>query len=61
MTYTSDVIKSAIAVGYKADLNSGKKSVRMYICHACKEIAMMKFRQGGLRYNACKCGYRKKF
>jgi len=61
MKYTSDVIKSAVAVGFKPDVKNGSRSVRMYICHQCKNLSMMKFRMAGTRWNACKCGYRKEF
>ena len=59
--YTSDVITKAIAAGYRAGLVSGKKIIRLYICHSCKVKSMMKFYNGTLRFNACKCGYRQKF
>lgn len=61
MTYTSDVIKKAVSMGYKAGTVSGKKVVRMYICHSCRGKSMVKFYNGPLRVNACKCGYRKSF
>jgi hypothetical protein len=61
MTYNSDIIKNAVAAGYRAGLVSGKKVIRMYICHTCKGKTMMKFYNGTLRFNACKCGYRQKF
>jgi hypothetical protein len=61
MTYVSDVIKNAIAAGYRAGQVSGMDIVRLYICHACKGRTMMKFYNGTLRFNACKCGYRQKF
>lgn len=61
MAYTSDVIKNAIAAGYRAGLVSGKKIVRLYICHSCKEKSMVKFHNGARGFYACKCGYRKEF
>jgi len=59
MTYTSDVIKNAVAQGYAPDCISGKKIVRMYICPECKGISRIKFRKKGDVREACKCGYRK--
>ena len=59
--YTSDVITRAIDAGFRPGLVSGKKIVRLYICHSCKEKAMAKFYNVTLRFNACKCGYRQKF
>jgi len=61
MTFTSDVIKNAAAAGYRAGMVSGKKIVRLYICHSCKEKSMVKFSNGTTRFKACKCGYRQKF
>lgn len=61
MTFTSDIIKNATAAGYRAGMVSGKKIVRLYICHKCKEKSMVKFYNGTTRFNACKCGYRQKF
>ena len=61
MTYTSDVIKNAVAAGFKVDLISGQKIVRLYICHKCKGKTMIKARRDSWRYNACRCGYRKSF
>lgn len=59
--YTSDVIKGAVAAGYRVGLVSGKKIVRLYLCHKCKQKSMVKAYNGTKRYNACKCGYRKPF
>ncbi len=59
--YTSDLIKNAVATGYKPGLITGKKLVRLYICHKCRCKTMVKFYMGKLKYNACKCGYRKRF
>ena len=61
MTFTSDIIKNATAAGYRAGMVSGKKIVRLYICHKCKEKSMVKLYNGTTRFNACKCGYRQKF
>ena len=61
MAYTSDVIRNAINAGYRAGLVSGKKIVRLYICHSCKAKSMIKFYNGTTRFNACRCGYRQKF
>ena len=59
--WTSDVIQSAVANGFKLGLVSGKRIVRLYICHSCKAKTMVKAYKGKNRYNACKCGYRKSF
>lgn len=61
MEYTSDVIQNAINAGYRPGLISGKKVVRLYICHSCKKKSMAKFYNGTTRFNACRCGYRQKF
>ena len=61
MIFTSNVIKNAVAAGYKVGLVSGQKIVRLYICHKCKKKTMIKAYNGTKRYNACKCGYRKSF
>lgn len=61
MPYTSDVIQNAVAAGYKVGLVSGKRIVRLYICHKCKCKSMIKAYGAEVRYNACKCGYRKSF
>ena len=61
MAYTSDLIKNAISAGYRPGLVSGKKIVRLYICHKCKKKSMVKFYDGTTRFNACGCGYRQKF
>ena len=59
--YTSDIITKAIDAGFRPGLISGKKLVRLYICHLCKEKSMAKFYDGTRRFNACRCGYRKEF
>ena len=41
MAYTSDVIKNAVNSGFKVGLVSGKKIVRLYICHKCKCKSMI--------------------
>lgn len=61
MAYTSDVIKNAVNSGFKVGLVSGKKIVRLYICHKCKCKSMIKAYRKDWKYNACKCGYRKSF
>lgn len=61
MAYTSDVIKAAVAKGFRPGLVSGQKIVRLYICHKCKDKSMIKAYDGTRRFNACKCGYRKEF
>jgi len=60
-TRTSGVIQAAIASGFKPFLKTGKKVVRLYLCHACKGEHMIKVSNGKSRWNACKCGYRSKF
>ena len=61
MVYTSDVIKWAISVGLRPGLVSGKKLVRLYLCHKCKHKSMIKAYGPSRKINACKCGYRKEF
>lgn len=61
MTFTSNVIKNAVAAGYKVGLVSGQKIVRLYICHKCKKKTMIKAYGDKKHYNACRCGYRKQF
>ena len=61
MTFTSDVIKLYVAQGFKPHLVSGRKIVRLYICHQCKKKTMVKMYKDNRRYNACRCGYHKAF
>ena len=59
--YTSNVIQAAIEKGFRPALVSGKRIVRLYICHACKKKTMFKAYGKDRNFNACMCGYRKEF
>jgi len=61
MVYTGELIKEAVAKGFSPGLVSGKKIVRLYICHKCKGRTMFKAYGPKSKVNVCRCGYRKKF
>ena len=57
--YTGDVIAAAHKVGYSVVQQTGKKIVRLFLCHACKEKSMIKaYMKGKAAWYACKCGFR---
>lgn len=60
-TTISATIKAAIVSGFTPYLMTGKKVVRMYLCHECKANTMIKAYNKTSRWNACRCGYRSKF
>ena len=60
MLFTEDIIKKGIEAGFTPQLVSGKKEVRLYICHHCKRKSMVKMKGPEYACYACKCGYRKK-
>lgn len=52
--YTSDMVKEAIANGYKHTGGRG------FVCKGCKsKNSMRKFTKNGHITHACKCGYRR--
>lgn len=56
--YTSDMLQAIIGAGYALFQKTGQRVIRLYLCHSCGQLTMVKAYKGAKRYNACRCGYR---
>ncbi len=59
--YVSNMLKAIIDAGYKMFHITGQKVVRLYLCHSCGNLTMVKAYNDTDRWNACRCGYRSRF